>query len=143
MAELRPPPQDPSALTAIAVNALREEVRRDIASVKELLQAENKHLKELHETKFAAQDRALAAALATAEAAGSKSEKGLTKQVDQLGELVSTKNDAQSQKTDDLRTRVGNIESRGSGIGQSASVLGIVLTIVIAAGAVLVAFLRH
>ena len=52
-----------------------------------------------------------------------KSEASTTKQIDQIGIIMSTSQKALDEKIDDLRTRLTNMDGRSKGIGDSWGVL--------------------
>jgi hypothetical protein len=149
-----------------------ERLQQDFAERDKIINEKVEHLRSLHDEKFdsiATQFRerdtrteqtskdskvAVDAALQAAkEAVGeqnksnalsiSKSEAAFTKQIDQIGTLITTTAKNVDDKIDDLKARIGAIEARGSaysqGFGFIATGIGIVAAIV---GAVIAIFFK-
>jgi hypothetical protein len=121
------PSPDPTLLTT-------ENLRREVNTLREILEAKMDGLRELHEEKFSSIDvrfserdtrteqtsrdskLAVDAALQAAEKAVSKSEVSTMKQIDQIGMLMASQQKAQDDKFDDVKERLTILEGRGEGV---------------------------
>lgn len=141
------------------IDTLIHLIQANISSRKADIDTAVEHLKKLHEEKFhsieiqfaerdtrteqtsrdskVAVDAALQAAK---EAVGeqnkssalaiAKSEAGTTKQIDQIGVLINSTNNAVNDKVDDLKARLASMSGKSEGISYSGSVLLGIVTLV-------------
>ena len=83
-----------------------------------------------------------------------KSEAGTTKQIDQIGVLLTSAVTGISDKIDDLKERIASTENRiiaaesrgkgmGDGWGYLVGALGLIALLVTAVGSVVILFARH
>jgi hypothetical protein len=143
------PRPDPTTLTTEMGQRLETQFKGELAALKELLKAEMNGLRELHgekfigvQTQFRDSDKAVQAALQAAkEAVGeqnkssdlaiAKSETATSKQIDQLGALLSTRASGFDVQIGDLKSRIALIEGQGSGKEKSgANVFQIIFAII-------------
>lgn len=71
-----------------------------------------------------------------------KSEAGFTKQIDQIGLLITTTAKGTDDKIDDIKTRLTLIEGRGKGVGEGWATVMALVTAAVAIGTLLVLVLK-
>ena len=118
--------QDPTALTAIAVGAAKDDMRREIKASEDLLTARMDGRNKLSDALFKA-----------SEDAATKSENRFDRQLGQLQDFINAKVDGLESKINDLRDRLQTDEGRASGIGKAGNVVYFIIiagaTVVMAA----------
>ena len=123
--------QDPTALTAIAVGAAKDDLRREITASQQLLSARMDGRDKLNDAQFKA-----------SEDAATKSENRFDRQLGQIQEFINAKTEGLDGKINDLRDRLTTDEGRATGVGKAGNALYLILALIVASITAAVAFFR-
>jgi hypothetical protein len=72
-----------------------------------------------------------------------KSEASTTKQIDQIGSIITAMTNGLNDKIDDIKSRLTSVEGRSAGVGMSATVIGFIIMAFISLGSLIFEIATH
>ena len=133
----RPPPTiDPTTLTIQLID-------RELKSLRELLGTEVQHIRELFEDRIAHAEEARSVALVGVKEANDKLEVRFSKQIEDMGNLFTSKIENINKRLDDTFMASKEREGRSQGVGMTLGGLVQIVTTVVAIVSVVALWLSH